>query len=338
MVASSLLDQQAIKVQWSLERVADGNEETQLENAKFLAAIPSTTDNAIALREQGVVLHLLALLNARRWSGASSQVPYLLACTLNNIFIRDEAACGQARSRGGPDVLARALNDSATAAAEGSPQAEAASLQLAQALTTVVEVHADSQAEASKAGGITATVRLMAGPPPLRRLAAELLRELLPALRASEGAAVSSVFDAFAQEAVAALPLLHTLMSEHSRAFGSTCLPQELLLYEMLSQVVTHPACGEELLDSMMAHVLSCITVFVHCSNGRAKKFPPEAEEALSSSLLAIAAREDLAAKLRGSQEDFELLRSYQSLLTVPSAVAAVRQALAQLQSFVTVL
>lgn len=60
--------------------------------------------------------------------------------------------------------------------------------------------------------------------------------------------------------------------------------------------------------------------------------------QALSSCLLAIAGWENLAAKLRGSQQDFELLRSYQSLLTVPAAVAAVRQALAQLQSFVTAL
>lgn len=58
---------------------------------------------------------------------------------------RDEAACGQARTNGGPEVLAAVLDESAAAAVDGFSPAEAASTQLAVALTTVVEVHADSQ-------------------------------------------------------------------------------------------------------------------------------------------------------------------------------------------------
>lgn len=338
MVSASPVDQQKIKVRWSLERLADGNEESQLENAQFLSGIRSTTDNAKALREQGAVPQILALLKARRWSGSASDVPRLLALTLNNIFIRDEAACGQARSSGGPEVIAEALDELTLAALEGSSPAEAASLQLAQALTTAVEVHADSQAAASKSGGVAAAVRLMEGPPKVRRVALELLRELLPALQASQEESGTAVYQVYAQETVAALPQLHTMMAEHSRAFGPGHLPEELLLYEMLSQVVSHTACDEEVLRDILPHLLSCITIFVHTSNGRGKKFPPQGEEALSKCLLAIAGCEKLAAKLRGSQHDFELLRSFQSLLSVPTAVASVRQALAQVQSFVTAL
>ena len=60
--------------------------------------------------------------------------------------------------------------------------------------------------------------------------------------------------------------------------------------------------------------------------------------QALSSALLAIAGQETLAAALRANAQDFEMLLNFHAALTSPMAVAAVRQALAQLRSFVSVL
>lgn len=89
-----------------------------------------------------------------------------------------------------------------------------------------------AQAEASKAGGIAATVRLMAGPPAVRRVAVELLRELMPALRASQDAEDTSVYDTFAQVRTRlgpkqSTPALFSLFSTsmiQGAAAGSMCL------------------------------------------------------------------------------------------------------------------
>ena len=40
-MASSPADQVELKVKWSLERLHDGNDETQMQNASYLAGIPS---------------------------------------------------------------------------------------------------------------------------------------------------------------------------------------------------------------------------------------------------------------------------------------------------------
>jgi hypothetical protein len=41
-MAASPADQVELKVKWSLERLQDGNDETQQQNASYLAGIPST--------------------------------------------------------------------------------------------------------------------------------------------------------------------------------------------------------------------------------------------------------------------------------------------------------
>ena len=40
-MATSPADQVELKVKWSLERLQDGNDETQMQNASYLAGIPS---------------------------------------------------------------------------------------------------------------------------------------------------------------------------------------------------------------------------------------------------------------------------------------------------------
>jgi hypothetical protein len=40
-MATSPTDQVELKVKWSLERLHDGNDETQMQNASYLAGIPS---------------------------------------------------------------------------------------------------------------------------------------------------------------------------------------------------------------------------------------------------------------------------------------------------------
>ncbi len=60
--------------------------------------------------------------------------------------------------------------------------------------------------------------------------------------------------------------------------------------------------------------------------------------QALANALLVIAARERLAAGIRQDPLQFEALRSFQAALSSPLAAAAVKQSLAQLQSFVTAL
>jgi len=60
--------------------------------------------------------------------------------------------------------------------------------------------------------------------------------------------------------------------------------------------------------------------------------------QALANALLAIVAEEDLAAGMRADPPTFEMLRAFQGQLSSPLAAAAVKQMLAQLQSFVTAL
>lgn len=60
--------------------------------------------------------------------------------------------------------------------------------------------------------------------------------------------------------------------------------------------------------------------------------------QALANAMLAIVAEESLAADIRGDPPTFELLRGFQVQLSSPLAAAAVKQMLAQLQSFITAL
>lgn len=60
--------------------------------------------------------------------------------------------------------------------------------------------------------------------------------------------------------------------------------------------------------------------------------------QALANALLAIVAEEELAAGIRAHPPTFEMLRAFQGQLSSPLAAAAVKQMLAQLQSFVTAL
>ncbi len=75
----------------------------------------------------------------------------------------------------------------------------------------------------------------------------------------------------------------------------------------------------------------SLLRPFLHC-------FPadmPSCLQALAKALLAMAAQERLAAAIQRNAPQFELLRSFQAALSTPLAAAAVKQSLAQLQSFV---
>mmetsp|Transcript_17655 Transcript_17655/g.53084 ORF Transcript_17655/g.53084 Transcript_17655/m.53084 type:complete len:354 (-) Transcript_17655:1527-2588(-) len=331
-------EQQALKVQWSLDRLADGGEGTQAENAAFLASIPSSQATAVAMREQGVVAVLLALLKARRWDGPASDVPRQLALTLGNILKQDEAACGQARSSGGGAVLGSLLADTAAAvAAEDSlwdaGHAEAAALEILKALILLVEVDMECQMAACKAGAVGAALQLLSSSTAVRRKATELLRELLLAVAAAPD---RSVYDAFADALPAAFPQLHNMLADHTRTFGTVLRTEEALISDILSEVVAHPACSEAKLAELQPHLMAMIAVFVHCSNSRGRRFTPEIEQALANALLAIAAREKLAAGIRRDQPQFELLRSFQAALSSPLAAAAVKQSLAQLQSFVS--
>lgn len=54
---ASQADQLALEVQWSLERLADGNEETQSQNAHFMAGIPSSQVRKLHWRKHVATAH-----------------------------------------------------------------------------------------------------------------------------------------------------------------------------------------------------------------------------------------------------------------------------------------
>ena len=51
-MATSPADQVELKVKWSLERLHDGNDETQMQNASYLAGIPSNQVRNVPLLSQ----------------------------------------------------------------------------------------------------------------------------------------------------------------------------------------------------------------------------------------------------------------------------------------------